>query len=144
MLDYPLVEELDKIADKFITQERTAPPAATDYQALAWVKIPVAIGRYASARYSLMKLSPHTGRKHQLRCHMAPLRHPIIGDTTYRDLRQNRGVAVRRRSADAARQQLGADTPYHRRTADDPHRTGCGVAAASAAIRLADGDRRRT
>ncbi len=98
-LDYPMVEELDKIADKFATQERTAQPAVTDYQALAWAEMPVAIGRYPSAHYSLMQLSHHTGRKHQLRRYMAHLRHPIIGDTTHGDLRQNRGAA----------QHLGAD-----------------------------------
>ncbi len=87
------MEELDKIADKFATETRTAQPAVTDYQALAWAEMPVPIGRYTSARYSLMQLSPRTGRKHQLRRHMAHLRHPIIGDTTHGDLRQNRGAA---------------------------------------------------
>lgn len=92
-LDYPLVEELDKIADKFATEERSAQPAMTDYRALACTEMPVAIGRYPTARYSLVELSPRTGRKHQLRRHMAHLRHPIIGDTTHGDLRQNRGAA---------------------------------------------------
>ena len=32
---------------------------------------------------SLVKLSPHSGRTHQLRIHMAHLGHPIIGDTEY-------------------------------------------------------------
>ncbi|OJJ17251.1 hypothetical protein BKI52_31600 [marine bacterium AO1-C] len=32
---------------------------------------------------SLVRLSPHTGRTHQLRIHMAHLGHPIIGDTEY-------------------------------------------------------------
>lgn len=92
-LDYPLVEELDKIADKFATQERTAQPAVTDYRSLAQVEMPVAISRYDSARYTLVEMSPHTGRKHQLRRHMVHLRHPIIGDSAHGDLRQNRGAA---------------------------------------------------
>ncbi|MXP52865.1 tRNA pseudouridine(65) synthase TruC [Pantoea sp. Seng] len=92
-LDYPLVEELDKIADKFATQERTAQPAVTDYRSLAQVEMPVAISRYNSARYTLVEMSPHTGRKHQLRRHMVHLRHPIIGDSAHGDLRQNRGAA---------------------------------------------------
>lgn len=92
-LDYPLVEELDKIADKFATEARDAQPAMTDYHALACAEMPVAIGRYPTARYTLVELSPRTGRKHQLRRHMAHLRHPIIGDTTHGDLRQNRGAA---------------------------------------------------
>ncbi|VTP66281.1 tRNA pseudouridine synthase C [Serratia rubidaea] len=55
--------------------------------------MPVAIGRYDSARYTLMELQPETGRKHQLRRHMTHLRHPIIGDSKHGDLRQNRGMA---------------------------------------------------
>jgi tRNA pseudouridine65 synthase len=92
-LDYPLMEELDKIADKFATQERTAQAAVTDYRSLAQVEMPVAISRYNSARYTLVEMSPHTGRKHQLRRHMVHLRHPIIGDSAHGDLRQNRGAA---------------------------------------------------
>ncbi|MBX9332859.1 tRNA pseudouridine(65) synthase TruC, partial [Serratia marcescens] len=57
------------------------------------VEMPVAVGRYDSARYSLVELQPETGRKHQLRRHMAHLRHPIIGDSKHGDLRQNRGMA---------------------------------------------------
>lgn len=38
----------------------------------------------------MVQLTPHTGRKHQLRRHMAHLRHPIIGDTTHGDGKQNR------------------------------------------------------
>jgi len=87
------VEELDKIADKHATEARTAQPAVTDYQSLATVEMPVGIGRYPASRYSLVELSPKTGRKHQLRRHMSHLRHPIIGDSAHGDLRQNRGAA---------------------------------------------------
>ncbi|WP_422882502.1 tRNA pseudouridine(65) synthase TruC [Pantoea agglomerans] len=92
-LDYPLVEELDKIADKHATEARIAQPAVTDYQSLATVEMPVGIGRYPTSRYSLVELAPKTGRKHQLRRHMSHLRHPIIGDSAHGDLRQNRGAA---------------------------------------------------
>jgi tRNA pseudouridine65 synthase len=92
-LDYPLLEERDKIADKFASETRTAQPAVTDYQSLATVEMPVGIGRYPTSRYSLVALSPKTGRKHQLRRHMSHLRHPIIGDSAHGDLRQNRGAA---------------------------------------------------
>ncbi|MFE0586247.1 tRNA pseudouridine(65) synthase TruC [Pantoea vagans] len=92
-LDYPLVEELDKIADRHATEAHTAQPAVTDYQSLATVEMPVGIGRYPTSRYSLVEMAPKTGRKHQLRRHMSHLRHPIIGDSAHGDLRQNRGAA---------------------------------------------------
>ncbi|MBE5680235.1 tRNA pseudouridine(65) synthase TruC [Pantoea agglomerans] len=92
-LDYPLVEELDRIADKHATEARNAQPAVTDYQSLATVEMPIGIGRYPTSRYSLVELAPKTGRKHQLRRHMSHLRHPIIGDSAHGDLRQNRGAA---------------------------------------------------
>lgn len=93
-LDYPLMEERDKIADKFASEERIAQPAVTDYRALATAEMPLPVGRYPTARYSLVELSPKTGRKHQLRRHMSHLRHPIIGDSAHGDLKQNRGAAA--------------------------------------------------
>ncbi len=33
--------------------------------------------------YTLVKLQPTTGRTHQLRAHMAYIKHPIVGDTQY-------------------------------------------------------------
>lgn len=93
MLDYPLREELDKIGDKYSQLDKEPQSALTHYRGVASCEMPVAIGRYASARYSLVEMAPQTGRKHQLRRHMAHLRHPIIGDSKHGDLRQNRAAA---------------------------------------------------
>lgn len=93
VVDYDLTQELDKIADKFADPDKAPQPAVSHYQGLAQVEMPVAIGRYPTSRYSLMALSPLSGRKHQLRRHMSHLRHPIIGDTTHGDLRHNRRFA---------------------------------------------------
>ena len=71
-IDYPLVEELDKIADKFANQQKPAQSAITHYKPLSRIEIPVAVGKFATARYSLVELKPLTGRKHQLRRHMKP------------------------------------------------------------------------
>ncbi|WP_260259576.1 tRNA pseudouridine(65) synthase TruC [Vibrio intestinalis] len=89
-LDYALKVELDKIADKFASEEKQAQEAVTDYLPLAKVEIPISTGRFPTTRYCLMELSPQTGRKHQLRRHMAHLRHPIVGDTTHGDGKHNK------------------------------------------------------
>ncbi|MGL5397069.1 MAG: pseudouridine synthase, partial [Shewanella sp.] len=85
VLDYALKVELDEVADKFANQDKAAQEAVTQYEPLLNAEIPYPSGRYASSRFALVKLSPKTGRKHQLRRHMAHLRHPIIGDTTHGD-----------------------------------------------------------
>ncbi|SHI10868.1 tRNA pseudouridine(65) synthase TruC [Ferrimonas marina] len=89
-LDYPLKEELDKIADKHADPDKAPQEAVTDYRPLRQVELPIPVSRYPSARYTLMHLMPKTGRKHQLRRHMAHLRHPIIGDTTHGDRHHNK------------------------------------------------------
>ncbi|MDP8078732.1 tRNA pseudouridine(65) synthase TruC [Phocoenobacter skyensis] len=88
-IDYPLKEQLDKIADKF-SQPKAPQQAITDYRCLAQIEMPYPAGKHQTARYSLVELSPKTGRKHQLRRHLKHLFHPIIGDTRYGDLNQNR------------------------------------------------------
>ena len=93
IIDYPLREEHDKIADKFATGEPVTQSAITYYKTLAQVEMPYPVGRYDCCRYSWVELAPQTGRKHQLRRHMSHLRHPIIGDTAHGDLKQNRGAA---------------------------------------------------
>ena len=58
LLDYPLVEELDKIADKFAREDKDPQPAVTHYRGLATVEMPVATGRYPTTRYGLVELEP--------------------------------------------------------------------------------------
>ncbi|MDG2941626.1 tRNA pseudouridine(65) synthase TruC [Exercitatus varius] len=89
-IDYPLKIQRDKIADKFSREEKEAQTAVTDYIGLNTVEMPWAAGKYQTSRYSLVRLIPHTGRKHQLRRHMKHIFHPILGDTQYGDLHQNR------------------------------------------------------
>ncbi|MGV3003067.1 tRNA pseudouridine(65) synthase TruC [Vibrio sp. E150_018] len=89
-LDYSLKKEQDKIADKFASKEVEAQSAITDYQPLAKVEVPHSTGRFPTSRFCLVEMQPLTGRKHQLRRHMAHLRHPILGDTSHGDGKQNR------------------------------------------------------
>lgn len=90
LLDYPLKEQLDKLADKKARQDKVAQQARTAIWPLAQVELPIAVGRYAAARYSLVALQPQTGRKHQLRRHLAHLFHPIVGDTSHGDGKHNK------------------------------------------------------
>lgn len=88
-LDYPLKEQLDKIADKFSRDDKAAQHAITRYQPLQQVELPIPVSKYPAARYSLVALQPITGRKHQLRRHLAHIRHPIVGDTSHGDGKHN-------------------------------------------------------
>ena len=88
-LDYPLKEQQDSYTDSKASSDKPAQEAVTRYRPLAHFELPYPVGRYDSVRYSWLELTPETGRKHQLRRHMAHLRHPIIGDTTHGDGKQN-------------------------------------------------------
>ncbi len=57
--------------------------ANTYLDRIATCEVDAAIDRYAKSRFSLVCLSPSTGRRHQLRRHMKHLSHPIIGDAKY-------------------------------------------------------------
>jgi tRNA pseudouridine65 synthase len=67
-----------------------AQPAVTDFRRLATCELPFAVDRYPTSRYTLVELTPHTGRKHQIRRHLKHLSHPIIGDATFGKGRHNR------------------------------------------------------
>ena len=79
-IDYPLQEEPHKPAQQ----------AITDYQRLATVELPIPIGRYQTARYSLVRVIPLTGRMRQIRKHFHHIFHPLIGDTSHGEGRHNR------------------------------------------------------
>ncbi len=91
-IDYPLKRILDKHADKHRTESLEPQSAVTNLRVLERAELPFATGRYEKTRYSLVELQPQTGRKHQLRRHMAHLRHPIIGDTNHGDGKQNKSA----------------------------------------------------
>jgi tRNA pseudouridine65 synthase len=78
-IDYPLQEE----------EGRPLQEAVTGYRRLATVELPFAVGRYITARYSLVEVMPETGRMHQIRKHMKHIFHPIVGDTTHGDGKHN-------------------------------------------------------
>ncbi|MAG75716.1 MAG: tRNA pseudouridine(65) synthase TruC [Colwelliaceae bacterium] len=88
-IDHPLKPKLDKIGDKYASEDKAPQAALTHYRTIVQGIIDKPLGRYQTVRYSLVKLSPKTGRRHQIRRHLAHLRCPIIGDINYGDNKQN-------------------------------------------------------
>lgn len=78
--------------DYAIARDKGAPlkDARTHFQRLATGVLPIPVGKYPEARYSLVLAKPKTGRYHQIRKHLAHLRHPIVGDTVHGDGRHNK------------------------------------------------------
>ncbi|KPQ27766.1 MAG: tRNA pseudouridine65 synthase [Marinobacter excellens HL-55] len=92
-IDHPLRDEPEDRRLK--GQDMPVREALTRYRRLATTELPVAIERYPTSRYSLVELTPKTGRKHQLRRHMKHINHPIIGDANHGRGRHNRYFAER-------------------------------------------------
>ncbi len=67
--------------------------ALTRYRTLEHYVLPLAQGDFEHTRCALVKLSPLTGRRHQLRRHLKHIAHPIIGDATHGKGPLNRSVA---------------------------------------------------
>ena len=84
-IDYPLADP-----EASAPGQRAPRPALTDYRRLGTVELPEAVGRYATSRYALVLACPRSGRRHQIRRHLAHIRHPVIGDTTHGEGRHNR------------------------------------------------------
>lgn len=64
--------------------------ARTRYRRLATCELPIAVGGFDTARYSLVEAAPEMGRRHQIRRHFKHISHHLVGDTTYGDGRHNR------------------------------------------------------
>jgi tRNA pseudouridine65 synthase len=88
-IDYPLKDLWDKMTDQKAIKDKPEKAAITEYRRLATVELSHAVGRYCTARYSLVKVAPLTGRNRQIRRHMKHIFHPVVGDTTYGDGKQN-------------------------------------------------------
>lgn len=87
VIDHPL----EAVEDALIAPDTAGPRAAvTRFRTLATAELPHRVDRYATSRYALVELEPATGRRHQLRRHLAHVSHPIIGDSTYGKGRHNR------------------------------------------------------
>jgi tRNA pseudouridine65 synthase len=69
--------------------------AHTEIGLLAQTEQPWPVGPYPTARYALVEARPKTGRRHQIRRHLAGANHPIIGDGRHGDHRHNKAFAAR-------------------------------------------------
>ena len=85
-IDHPLVREPDEYEDAGEVSQQ----ARTRFRRLATVELPHRVDRYPTSRYALLELQPLTGRRHQLRRHLAHLRHPIVGDVNHGVGKHNR------------------------------------------------------
>ena len=78
-IDYPLRRDDGLVQD-----------AVTHLKTIQRTEVPLPSGKHATSRYSLVELTPTTGRMHQLRKHMAHILHPIIGDRPHGCNKQNK------------------------------------------------------
>lgn len=61
-----------RVREKYAVRPDSGKEAVTFYEVLE-----------AFRGYSVLKMTPKTGRTHQIRVHLAYIKHPIVGDTTY-------------------------------------------------------------
>lgn len=78
-VDYALTTDKGKVQD-----------AVTHYKTVERTEIDLPNGKFSTARFSLVELTPETGRMHQLRKHLAHIFHPIIGDRPHGCNKQNK------------------------------------------------------
>jgi tRNA pseudouridine65 synthase len=105
VIDHPVADE----EGNNIPQE-----AITDYRCLQRGELPFAVDRYPTSRYSLVSVSPRTGRRQQIRRHFKHISHHLIGDTTHGNGKHNRffreQFGIRRLMLTS--QRLGFTHPY--------------------------------
>ena len=78
-IDYALTRDDGKVQE-----------AITHFETISKSEIELPHGKFDTSRYSLIDVAPETGRMHQIRKHMAHLRHPIIGDRPHGCNKQNK------------------------------------------------------
>lgn len=86
----PLIERRDETTDRLARTAKPAQDAITEFETMrSWV-VPFSTGKYPHSRYSLVRVRPRTGRRHQIRRHFNHMAYPVIGDSSHGDRRHNR------------------------------------------------------
>jgi len=88
IVEKPLKYHVDKFSEPDI-EEGKIQEAETQFERLKIATIHQPVGPYDSARYSLVKAIPKTGRKHQIRRHLNHCNYPIVGDVNHGDRHHN-------------------------------------------------------
>ncbi len=76
--------------DYAIGEDQVKKDAVTLFTTLKNFEIDYPSHNHPTSRYSFLNIQPLTGRFHQIRKHMAHIRHPIIGDRPHGCNKQNR------------------------------------------------------
>ena len=85
-IDMPLKEPYDRIATPAETDaNKPAQEAITKYETLSRSELPISAGKYPTSRFSFVRVTPQTGRRHQIRRHFKHTAHPIVGDIKHGD-----------------------------------------------------------
>lgn len=71
-LNHPIRNDKNKLSD-----------AETKFRLLKKIEIPIPVKPYQTSRYSVIAANPISGRKHQIRQHLAHLRHYIVNDRVH-------------------------------------------------------------
>ena len=88
IVNKPLKYHVDKFSEPD-TEEGKMQDAETHFELIQTATIQQPVGPYDSARYSLVKAKPKTGRKHQIRRHLNHCNYPIVGDVNHGDRHHN-------------------------------------------------------
>jgi tRNA pseudouridine65 synthase len=104
-IDYPLKEIRDRTTDGKARVDKPAQEAVSSFRSIAKCELSNPVGRYSTARYTFVEITPETGRKNQIRRHFKHVFHPIIGDRKFGDRAHN---AFFREALDIDRMLLAA------------------------------------
>lgn len=85
----PVVNDRDLEDDRGISQK-----AETKFNPLQTTCLKLISGKYSETRLTLVEAKPKTGRTHQIRKHLAQLRHYIVNDKPHGDCKLNKAFEM--------------------------------------------------